>query len=101
MTKEEYAEKSVALNKEYDKKRKELALQYAEENNKVKVGDYITDHRFTIRVTGYRVYCEYTTKLPSLIYTGIKCKKNGEPMKNPSEEDVYQINLKYINGVLA
>ena len=98
MTKEEYAEKCIALNKEYDEKKRELNFQYAEENNNVNVGDYITDHRFTIRVTGYRVYYEYITKLPSLIYTGIKCKKNGEPMKNPSEEDIYQSNLKYING---
>lgn len=96
----EYTECFDALTEHYKRNKKDLAIRFAKSNNKVKIGDIITDHFHTIVVekieytfssTGYDV--------PSCVYHGEHLKKNGERRKKKEQSEVHQVNLIKINGV--
>lgn len=98
MNKEEYIKAEKALKEEFEKKRKQLAKEFAYSNNPVKIGDIITDHYKTIRVEKLlwtRNFCNP----PCMAYRGVRLNKNGEPSKRDTNDDtVGQMNIREING---
>lgn len=100
MTEQEYREALHEINVKAENERRILARAFAFEHSPVLVGDYISDHRDTIRVERWeiskRAY-EYNS-LPCLVYRGMTCKKDGTPRKYPNKCSIYQSNLLRVNG---
>lgn len=92
MTKEEYKLKQQELRVEYETKKKNTATEYAFSNNKVKIGDIITDHISKMEVTSIGLY--YSEDDPQCFYRGIHLKKDGTPAKRQEHTIIYQTNLK-------
>lgn len=101
MTEQEYREALHEINVKAENERRILARAFAKEHSPVKVGDYISDHRKTIMVSECwevvrRSY--ESNSLPSMVYRGMTCKKDGTTRKNPKKCSVYQSNLLLVNG---
>lgn len=101
MTEQEYREALHEINVKAENERRMLARKFATEHSPVKVGDYISDYRNTIRVSESweiaKIAYEYNA-LPCLVYRGMTCKKDGTPRKNPKKCSIYQCNLLLVNG---
>ena len=83
---------------ERNKKYESLNKEYAESNNSVKIGDFVTDHIGTIKVEKMSIYFDSMYMSPSMVYNGTCYTKNGIPMKDKKSRSVYQNNLiKVIN----
>ena len=104
MTEQEYREALHEINVKAENERRMLARKFATEHSPVKVGDYISDHCETIRVSEcwevVKSSYEYNS-LPFMVYRGITCKKDGTPRKNPKRSSIYQCNLLRVNGELV
>lgn len=70
---------------------KDLALQYAKENNPYIVGDVITDHVHTIIIESIGYWLALGE--PQCAYTGVWLKKDGNPNKLGEKHTVYQSNI--------
>jgi len=92
MTKEEYDLAKKELEKQFEEKKKQLAINYATSNNPYKQGDVITDHFHTIRIDRWKTtYGSFG--YPSLVYYGTVLNKDGKESKNQKENYVYQENI--------
>lgn len=92
MTKEQYDLAKKELEKEFEEKKKFLAIDFARENNPYKQGDIISDHYKTIKIERWKTtYGGFG--YPSLIYYGTALKKDGTPAKNQKENAIYQENI--------
>ena len=98
MTPEEYVEKKNRLEAEYKRKYALLNEEYAMANNPVKLGDIIHDHYQIIKVDDIRVVNSYLA-LPKCIYHGPRLTKKLVEFKIREWSNVYQENVKKINGV--
>lgn len=101
MNKENFESKLKEINEEINKIRQEkikvLCKEYLEANNTYKVGDVISDHRVTIKIT--KIYCEIGyMNLPTIIYRGNRVrKKDHVEIKSKSVsgfETIYINNIK-------
>lgn len=100
MTKKELKEKLNILASEYDFKIRELYIQYANDNNQVKVGDIIRDHLGFGRVESMSVYINHYDKESKMKYICTVLKKDGtERKRGETTRDIYQSDIKEINGV--
>ena len=93
MTLAQYDAAKRELQAEFDEKKKQLAIQYARENNPYKQGDVISDHMKTIRIEKWRAYVGLNN-YPMCIYTGTVLKKDGTEAKNQKDNEIYQQNIK-------
>lgn len=91
MTPQEYEAKQKALLNEYEANRRKLAFDYAVFNNQYNVGDIITDHYHSIRITGWQLY---SVSEAQLLYKGIELKKDGTPTKAQKDTTIFQSNVK-------
>ena len=83
MTEQEYREALHEINVKAENERRVLARAFATEHSPVKVGDYISDHSKTIRVSVCCVTVNSAFENDSLLfYQGRTCKKDGTPRKN-------------------
>ena len=97
MTKEELKEKLNILESEYDFKIRELYIQYAKDNNQVKVGDIIRDHVGFGRVESMSVYINRYDKESKMKYFCTVLNKDGtERKRGETTRDIYQSNIKQI-----
>ena len=101
MTEQEYREALHEINVKAENERRVLARAFATEHSPVKVGDYISDNSKTIMVSEcwevVKSAYEYNS-LPSMVYRGMTCKKDGTPRKNSKKYCIYQYNLLRVNG---
>lgn len=96
MTLEEYKQRLSVLKQEAEKARLVLAKEYALSNNKVKIGDIITDHIGSIIVK--KIFIEHALLTgPSCFYEGIELLKTGLPNKKNKLRAVWQSNIKNIS----
>jgi len=93
MNREEYSIKRNILKTEYDKKVRELNKEYALSNNKISIGDIITDHIGSIKVEAICITTPFGRDNPCCLYSGTEYTKSGKPFKNGSKRKVYQFNL--------
>ena len=99
MTEQEYREALHEINVKADNERRVLARAFATEHSPVKVGDYISDHSKTIRVSVCCVTVNSAFENDSLLfYQGMTCKKDGTTRKNSKKYSIYQYNLLRVNG---
>ena len=98
MTKEELSKRLEELADQYDKDKENIFIQYAKENCDVKIGDIITDHSHTIKVERMRIYYDFGTKIPMMVFEEPDYKKDGTINKRQTNIPVYQSNIKFVNG---
>lgn len=98
MTKEEYKSKLEALKDKYHYEINSLKKSYAFSNNPVKVGDIITDHYHSIKVEKVMLSSHSIGEYPSCFYIGVQIKKDGTPFSKQKDTEMWQHNVRYING---
>ena len=89
----EYLNLRQAIRERAKSEEKELARKYAYANNKIKVGDIVTDHIGSIKVEKILWGFASFKDKPLCIYRGIELKKDKTPTKRGNKRDVYQSNL--------
>lgn len=100
MTKEELKEKLDILESEYDLKIRELYIQYAKDNNQVKVGDIIRDHIGFGRVESIRVYIKWNDEESEMKYVCTVLNKDGTKRKRgETTRFIYQCDIKQIINI--
>ena len=97
MTKKEYKEQLCALEADYEKKKRELELTFANRNNPVRIGDKVRSHNRYISVEKMMLF-RATGYHPCIKYFGIELKKDGIPKKSGTKDYVFQMNVTEING---
>lgn len=98
MTQEEFKTRLADINAKYEQEKRHLYSQYAYENSTVEVGDIVEDHIGCGRVLKMKATFASFDKYPSLIYECIEVKKDGTPKKIVTYRQVYQVNVKKVNG---
>ena len=98
MTKEDFKTRLEDINTKYEQEKKRLYLQYAHENNIVEIGDIVEDHIGCGRVLKMKATFASFDKYPSFIYECIEVKKDGTSKKKEAFRQIYQINVKKVNG---
>ena len=94
MTPEEYRIEKSKIEMEHRKRMNTLHARYAQDNNNVQVGDFVSDHMCTIKVDRISVYLNFLGDgMPSCVYHGIQHTKKGSPYKNGQPAEVYQANV--------
>ena len=93
MTREEYNKQKEALNKEYQKSLRELAVRYALENNPYKIGDIIEDHIGKGKIIGWFVTI-WGDELPTMMYKCDNLTKKGKIKKRVPYRIICQLNIK-------
>ena len=98
MTQEDFRTRLADINAKYEQEKKVLYSQYAHENSTVEVDDIVEDHIGCGRVLKMKTTFAAFDKYPSLIYVCMEVKKDGTPKKKESFRQVYQVNVKKVNG---
>jgi len=96
MTKEEYTKRYNEIQKEKHAEIEKLAIEYAESNNPVKIGDVVTDRCQRIKVE--TIKAPLSVIEPHCVYSGPLLTKAGTPFKSGKRGRMSQYNLKMING---
>ena len=94
MTLDEYRKAMVALKKDFDKATGDLQRTAALSNNPVEKGMLVTDHLGSILVNAIGInWADYSSRLPTCIYSGVILTKQGAPRKDGKTRIVYQTNM--------
>lgn len=72
-----------------------LVKKFAIINNKVKVGNTVTDHIGSVIVEKIGIYND---EVPGCFYTGVMLTTKGVVFKSGERRTVYQSNLQSLNG---
>ena len=92
---ENYKVKVAEIEAEATKKKRSLAIEFANANNPYKKGDIVTDHIGSLRIEKMTWTFGFNNNiLPYCHYYGIELKKDGTPMKKQSARAVSQTNIK-------
>lgn len=97
MKKEEFKNRLKELELEFDKKKKELFVQFALSHNTIKVGDIVKDHSGCAEVIKLSV-CYDHNGYSMMRYNCIELTKNGKHKKKEPMRWLYQTNIKEVNG---
>lgn len=90
MNRDEYEKLIKDIEENYRISKKNAIRRYALSNSNIKIGDTFTDHIGSIEVEQISVYL--SEKQPSLIYHGVRLKKNGDKFKSGEKRAAHQIN---------
>lgn len=91
MTEQEYKDQLNLLQQGYETDKKVLAKKYAFANNKVEVGDIVSDAGGSIKVEAVKV--SLNQEYPCCVYQGIYLNKNGTPNKRGESYTVWQTSM--------
>ena len=98
MTQEDFKTKLAEINAKCELEKRHLYSQYAHENSTVEVDDIVEDHIGCGRVLKMKTTFAAFDKYPSLVYVCMEVKKDGTPKKKETFREVYQVNVKKVNG---
>ena len=98
MTREEFNKRKTAINVEYEKMKQDLYEKFAYENSTVEVDDIVEDHIGCGRVLRMKTTFAGFDSYPSLVYICLEVKKDGTPKKKETYREIYQVNVKKVNG---
>lgn len=93
MTKEDLETELHMLEIQYLNDKKKLYRKFAHANNPYKIGDVISDHTTTIRITEEPKVYTGLYGVPQCVYSGIQLNKDGQPSKKQKETKIYQSNI--------
>ena len=71
MTKDEYDKKNKEITDRFEFEQRQLNMTYATTNNKIKVGDIVTDHLKTIKVNTIRLVRQTNSSYPACKYSDL------------------------------
>ena len=91
----EYRNKIRELTQQFEEGKYAASVTYAFANSPINIGDIITDHVGNIMVENMTIY---RSDPPTCIYRGLAYTKANKPFKNNEIRQVWQENLKKING---
>ena len=94
MTEQDFDAEIIRIESEAKIQKNKLYIKYAESNRTNNVGDIITDHLCTIKVEKFVVRFPGLSRYPSIVYSGIKLKKDLTPYKNGDWDTIWQSNIK-------
>ena len=98
MTQEEFKNKMNEINAAYEMEKRKLYSEFAHSNSTIMVDDIVEDHIGCGRVLKMKTTFAAFDKYPSLIYVCLEVKKDGTPKKKETYREVYQVNVKKVNG---
>lgn len=98
MTKDEFIAKRKALKSQYLKQCNGIDYVYAKAHNRVKVGDMLKGYGCTMKVESMMVVRAFDSNFPSMLYTGSAHTQAGKPFAKSKRVDVYQNDIKTLNG---
>jgi hypothetical protein len=91
MTQQEYKDQLNMLRQVFETDKKVLAKKYAFANNKVEVGDIVSDLGGSIKVESVKV--SINQEYPCCVYQGVLLKKDGTPNKRGDLYTVWQTSM--------
>ena len=97
MTREEFDKRLKELKLEFDENKKALLVNFALSHNTIAVGDIVKDHIGCAKVIKNGTHCTYDG-YSEMKYNCIELKKDGTTKKNEAMRWVYQSNIKEVNG---
>ena len=98
MTQEDFKTRLAEINAKYEQEKKHLYSEYAYENSIALIDDIVEDHIGCGRVLKMDTTFAAFNKYPSLVYVCVEVKKDGTPKNKETFRDIYQINVKKVNG---
>ncbi|MBP94197.1 MAG: hypothetical protein CMC55_08785 [Flavobacteriaceae bacterium] len=93
MNLETYQAQLKALKAKHEVELVDLYREYANANHKAHIGDIIIDTVDRIKVLKVSITLDHVTKVPYMVYHGIKLKKNNEPFKKPQFTKIHEVNI--------
>jgi hypothetical protein len=94
MTPEEYKQKLLELDYEFEDRKYKLQKEFALSNNPHPIGTIVTDHIGSLKIEKIRTTKTLANSLPQCVYFGIELKKDGTPMKKQTGRGAWQENIK-------
>lgn len=92
----EFERQLKELESEYNKQRNAICIAYCKENNKVNIGDVVTNrHGESIIVDKITYTMGWKQNNPECVYHGIELTKKLAPKKSGARGTIYQSNLEY------
>lgn len=82
------------LEIQFKEAKNNLYIKYALANNPYKIGDIISDHNTTIRISHKPKIRVDIYGIPSCVYKGVQLNKDGSPSKRQKETIIFQTNIK-------
>lgn len=98
MTKQEFDNALKAIENEYGKAKEKLLIDYSIANNPCEIGDIIEDHIGKGKIIRQRVVQNYFDRYASMLYECIELDNNCKHKKKEIVRQIYQSNIKEING---
>lgn len=95
MTNENYSKELTYIKMDFERRKRELAIQYVTENAKFKVGDIVTDHIGSVKVEVVKTQLR-EQGYPETVYHGTELKKDLTPTKKGDKRSVWVSNIKEI-----
>lgn len=87
---EQYKSKIKQIDQKAILRKRHVAKEFALANNKISIGDIISDHIGKIKVIEINIHF---SNPPQCIYVGLELKKDGTVTKREKIRNVYQSNL--------
>ena len=94
MSHEEYKAQVKVIEERAETEKKELAKNYATDNNPYNVGDIITDHMGSVKVDIIQISLGNQREPPQCVYNGIILNKDGSYNKRGKRRGIFQMNIK-------
>lgn len=83
----------LAIEEKFNNDKKELIKKYVIANNPYTIGDIITDHTCSIKISSIGIYFSSDLHNCCCIYRGLELKKDGNPRKDNKIGLIYQSNI--------
>jgi len=90
---EEYKIEKRNIERQAEKDKTALLIDFVDLNNPYKIGDIVTDHIGSIRFDKLKYTITGCDNVPTAIYIGIELKKDGTPKKRVVIRNVYGSNV--------
>lgn len=90
---EEYKNRKAAIEHDYNKRLKALAMECAFSNSSVISGDIVTDHIGSVLVDHVKFSFSPTSGIPACVYYGVELTKKLQPKKSGRVRGVWQTNV--------
>lgn len=93
MTQQEYDNKLIEIESEYNAKKTKLATTFAYSNNPYEVGDILQTDQGILQIEKIKATINWVGKYPSCIYYGKQLTSKLLPHKKPFINRVYQSRI--------
>ena len=93
MDQEELKQGLIAIENEYDEKKRAIRVKFAYSNNTHKKGDIISNGHEKIKIDKIGYTRSFVTNIPICKYKGLRLKKDNTPFKFLETAVIYQDDI--------